>query len=350
MPEEGPSPRFDQLPARMTRDFSLVSVLPYESPPSAITSASIVLLPHGRFNLQGACVSRGRIYYGIGVFFGLLLLSWVFFFLSFLRRARFFHPSGVVYSARAYPAPGLASVAGVEVAERLSGCALVRFSGGIFKQKGKDVRTDSLGMGLRFHGQPGPFSTNARGGQDLFLVSFHSFGAMAQGIKATNPNDYLANTYWAITPYEVKGLGRVALRITASGAGGVGQERGERLEDAVRAGAARLRLEMAPWGTNDYQPLAEVRLDSRVELEDELRLTPHAAGRGLTPIGFLQGLRVFPYAASHLARRLRQGAPRSAGAPDTRIALPDPGASPRANVDASPVFSSRDVRRERRVS
>jgi hypothetical protein len=310
----------------------------------------MVLLPHGRFNLQGACVSRGRIYYGIGVFFGLLLLSWVFFFLSFLRRARFFHPTGVVYSARAYPAPGLACVAGVEVAERLSGCALVRFSGGIFKQKGQDVRTDSLGMGLRFHGQPGPCSTNARGGQDLFLVSFHSFGAMAHDIKATNPHDYLANTYWAITPYEVKGLGRVSLRITASGAGGVGAGRCERLEDAVRAGAASLRLEMAPWGTNDYQPLADVRLDSRVELEDELRLTPHAAGRGLSPIGFLQGLRVFPYAASHLARRLRQGAPRRAIAPDTRIALPDPGASQRAKVNAPPVFPSRDVRRESRVN
>ena len=295
-------------------------------------------------------MSRGRVYYSLGVFFGLLLLSWVFFLLSFLRRARFFHPSGVVYTARAYPAPGLETVVGREAAERLSGCALVRFSGGLFKQSGQAVRTDSLGLGVRFHGQPGPCSTNAPGGQDLFLVSFHSFGAMAQDIKATHCDDYLANTYWAITPYEVKGLGQVSLRITASGAGGVGEERGERLEDAVRAGAASLRLEMAPWGTNDYQPLAEVRLDSRVELEDELRLTPHAAGRGLRPIGFLQGLRVFPYAASHLARRLRHGTPRSAGAPDTRIALPDPGASPRANVDTSPVFSSRDVRRESRVS
>ncbi|AKJ02094.1 Hypothetical protein AA314_03720 [Archangium gephyra] len=282
----------------------------------------------------------------MGVFFGLLLLSWVFFLLSFLRRARFFHPSGVVYTARAYPAPGLASAMGVEVAERLSGCALVRFSGGIFKQHDK---TDSLGLGVRFHGQPGPCSTNERGGQDLFLVSFHSFGAIAHDIKATNPNDYLANTYWAITPYEVKGFGRVSLRITASGAGAPGSVRDERLEDAVRAGAASLRLEMAPWGTNDYQPLTDVRLDSRVELEDELRLTPHAAGRGLRPIGFLQGLRVFPYAASHLARRLRQGAPGKALRPDTRLTLPDPGASHRTNVNVSPAFSSRNEARERVV-
>jgi hypothetical protein len=294
-------------------------------------------------------VSRGRIYYALGVFFGLLLLSWVFFLLSFLRRARFFHPSGVVYSAMAYPAPGLASVMGVEVAERLSGCALVRFSGGIFKQKGKAVRTDSLGLGMRFHGQPGPCSANARGGQDLFFVSFHSFGAIAHDIKATNPNDYLANTYWAITPYEVKGLGRVSLRITASGAGAPGSARDERLEDAVRAGTASLRLEMAPWGTNDYQPLAEVRLDSRVELEDELRLTPHAAGRGLRPIGFLQGLRVFPYAASHLARRLHQGAPRRAPLPDTRLTFPDRGASHRTNVNVPAGFSSRNEERERVV-
>ncbi|HYO71519.1 MAG TPA: hypothetical protein VEU33_36110 [Archangium sp.] len=294
-------------------------------------------------------MSRGRIYYGLGVFFGLLLLSWVFFLLSFLRRARFFHPTGVVYTARAYPAPGLACVTGVEVAERLSGCALVRFSGGIFKQQGNAVRTDSLGLGIRFHGQPEPCSTNARGGQDLFLVSFHSFGAMAHDIKATNPNDYLANTYWAITPYEVKGFGRVSLRITASGAGAPGSSRAGRLEDAVHAGAASLRLEMAPWGTNDYQPLADVRLDSRVELEDELRLTPYAAGCGLRPTGFLQGLRVFPYAASHLARRLRQGVPRSVLRPDPRLTLPDPGPSQRTNVNVPPALSSRNEVRERGV-
>lgn len=292
-------------------------------------------------------MSRGRVYYSLGVFFGLLLLSWVFFLLSFLRRARFFHPSGVVYTARAYPAPGLATVVGREAAERLSGCALVRFSGGLFKQSGQAVRTDSLGLGVRFHGQPGPCSTNERGGQDLFLVSFHSFGAIAHDIKATNPHDYLANTYWAIAPYEVKGFGRVSLRITATGGGALGTSRAERLEDAVRAGAASLRLEMAPWGTNDYQPLADVRLDSRVDLEDELRLTPHAAGRGLRPTGFLQGLRVFPYAASHLARRLRHGTSGRALRPDTRLTLPDPGASHRTDVNIPPAFSSRNEVRER---
>lgn len=293
-------------------------------------------------------MSRGRLQYGIGVFFGLLLLSWVFFLLSFLRRARFFHPTGVVYSAMAWPAPALTSVASVEVAERLSGAALVRFSGGLFKQKGKRVRKDSLGLGVRFHGQPGPCRTNAPGGQDLFLVSFQSFGVMAQDIKATDCNDYLANTYWAITPYEVEGLGRVSLRITASGgAGAVGAERDERLEDAVRAGAASLRLEMAPWGTTDYQPLAELRLGRRVELEDELRLTPRAAGGGLRPTGFLQGLRVAPYAASHLARRLCGGSPRRASIPATRLPLPDRSASPRQDVNASTALASRGGRREK---
>lgn len=311
----------------------------------------IVLRPQGRFNFQGACVSRGRIYYGLGVVVGLVLLSWVFFVLSFLRRARFFHPTGVVYSAQAWPAPGLASVAGVEVAERLAGRTLVRFSGGLFKQKkGKGEKMDSLGLGIRFHGQPEPCATNARGGQDLFLVTFQSFGVIAHDIKATHTGDYLANTYWAITPYEVEGLGRVSLRITATGAGGLGAARDERLEDAVRAGAAGLRLEMAPWGTNDYQPLADVRLDQRVELEDELRLTPHAAGRGLRPIGFFQGLRVAPYAASHLARRLCGGAPRRVRAPDVQPLRPDLGARQRKNVNVPPVFSSRDPRRERAAS
>ncbi|WNG46933.1 hypothetical protein F0U60_24490 [Archangium minus] len=291
-------------------------------------------------------MSRGRIQYGIGVFFGLVLLSWVFFLLSFLRRARFFHPSGVVYSARAYPATGLASVMGMEVARRLSGCALVRFSGGLFKQTGRNVKMDSLGLGLRFHGQPGPCSANAPGGQDLFMVSFQSFAVMARDIKATNPHDYLANTYWAITPYEVRGVGRVSLRITATGAGGVEAARDERLAEAVRSGAVSLLLEMAPWGTNDYQPLVILRPEHRVELEDELRLTPHVAGSGLQPIGFLQGLRVAPYAASHLARRLCQRTPRRDTPPNSRHTHPALGTSQRTNVNVSPVLPSHDERRE----
>ncbi|MCY1080169.1 hypothetical protein [Archangium lansingense] len=291
-------------------------------------------------------MSRGRIQYGFGVFCGSLLLSWGFFLLSFCRKARFFHPSGVVYSAMAWPASSLSSVASVEVAERLSGAALVRFSGGLFKQKGKRVKRDSLGLGVRFYGQPGPCQTNARGGQDLFLVSFHSFAAIARDIKATDCGDYLANTYWSITPYEVEGLGRVSLRITASGSG-EGTARNERLEDAVRAGEVSLRLEMAPWGTDDYQPLAELRLDRRMDLEDELRLTPRASGGGLRPTGFLQGLRVAPYAASHLARRLRRETPRRASTPDTWISIPDLSANRRRDVNASADLSSGGKRQEK---
>ncbi|HYO53180.1 hypothetical protein [Archangium sp.] len=274
-------------------------------------------------------MSRGRVNYIIGIFFGLLLLSWVFFILSFLRRARFFHPSGVVYSGRAVPASGLESVAEAQVAALLSGATLVRFSGGLFKSKGKGARMDSLGLGLRFHCQPGPCSPESRGCQDLFLVSFRSFGVMARDIKASNPCDYLANTYWAITPYEVKGLGRVSLRITPFGAGGPAEARDERLEDAVREGVARLQLEMAPLGTDEYRPLAEIHIEERVELEDALHLTPRASGSGLRPVGFLQGLRVAPYAASHLARRLLKGPSGRGGNPEARPAVLDLGASRR---------------------
>ncbi len=265
-------------------------------------------------------MTRGRVNYGIGVFFG-LLLSWVFFLLSFLRGARFFHPSGVVYSGWALPASGIDNVAEAQVAARLAGAVVVRFSGGLFKSDGRGVRRDSLGLGMRFHCQPGPCSTDgSRGCQDLFLVSFRSFRAMAHDIMATNPNDYLANTYWTVVPYEVEGLGRVSLRITPSRVGASGKARDERLEDAVRAGMARLRLEVAPLGTDDYRPLAELRLQEWVDWEEALHLSPRASGSGLRPIGFLQGLRVAPYAASYLARRLRNGPPGRGGNPEAEPA------------------------------
>ncbi|PTL82791.1 hypothetical protein [Vitiosangium sp. GDMCC 1.1324] len=224
----------------------------------------------------------------------------------FARGARFFHPSGVVHSARVVPPTGVAAGAPADLAARLVGPALVRFAGGWFSgEAGKD----SLGISLRFHDQPLPSALHGKGDQDLYFVSFPSFvlRKFISGIHQTYLHDYLANTYWAVAPYEVDGFGRVSLRLTASGAGRPGVDRAERLQRAVEEGVARLLLEAAPLGSEVHLPVAEIRLGSRLSqnLETELRTVPGSSGRGLRPSGFLQGLRVVPYAACQHARRLR---------------------------------------------
>jgi hypothetical protein len=240
------------------------------------------------------------------------ILSPLLFPLFLARGARFFHPSGVIHSARVVPPSGVRSGAPADLAGRLAGPALVRFSGGIFS--GED-RKDSLGIGLRLHGNPLPSARYCRNDQDLFFVSVRSLALskLLPGINQIHQHDYLANTYWAISKYEADGFGPVSLRITSSGGGCPGEDRAERLQSACSQGTARLLLEAAPLGSDIHLPVAEFHLGPRLspEMEAELRLVPSSLGRGLHPSGFSQGLRVVPYKASQLARRLRgrQAAP-----------------------------------------
>lgn len=242
----------------------------------------------------------------LGVTMGAILSPMAFSF-SLMRNARFFHPSGVVHSARVVPPPGVRPGAPAELAARLAGPALVRLSGGLFKQQD---RKDALGIGLRLHCNPRPSAYSCRDDQDLFFISVRSFtlSKVLSGMDQTNREDFLDNTYWGISEYEVDGFGRASFRITPSGgAGSPGADRAERLQAASRQGKARLLLEAAPLGSDLYFPVAELHLGPRLspEMEAELRLVPGRAGRGVRPRGFWQGMKVAPYKASQLARRFR---------------------------------------------
>lgn len=255
-------------------------------------------------------MSRAQMARAMGVAMG-ALMSPVLFPLFFARGVRFFHSTGVVHSARALPPAGVLAGVPANLAARLAGPVLVRFSGGLFS--GED-KADSLGLGIRFHRQPRPSARFHPGDQDLFFVTLRSFSGrkLRSRLAATHLHDYLDNTYWAVAPYEVEGLGRVSLRITPSGAGAPGQDRVERLRNAVETGEAALLLEAALFGTDAYFPLANIRLGRQVspEIEAAMGLKPGSSGRGLRPYGFLQGVRVVPYAASQFARWLRRALSR----------------------------------------
>lgn len=239
----------------------------------------------------------------LGIFAGALLTP---FMLPVIlaRRARFFHPSGESHAAQVFPPSGVLPGAPAQLAARLAGPALVRFSGGLFFRRNVP---DSLGLGLRFYSQPLPSSVSSPGDQDLTLVTLRSFSppAVLAGIRQTNIEDYLDNIYQGVFSYQVAGVGLATLRLTASGAGAPGRDRAERLLHATEEGRARLLLEIAPKGSDLYMPVAEILIGERLsdELQDAFSINPRSAGRGLRPVGFLHGLRVVPYKINQLARR-----------------------------------------------
>ncbi len=132
--------------------------------------------------------------------------------------------------------------------------------------------------------------------------------------KLTDARDFLANTYFTIAHSRAPGLGLVELRLVprerigeARSALTVEATRAARLAREVAAFAAVLQLELrqiSPGG--QWEPVATVTLTGRADVDQEkLDFDPYHDGLGLSPAGFLQGLRWAVYPASQLGRRIR---------------------------------------------
>lgn len=221
---------------------------------------------------------------------------------ALIRRARFFHPHGVVYRAEVRPLVRAGTVG--EMAQRLAGPAIVRLSGGWWKNERE--LPDVLGIALRLRdqddlsAQPGPRD------QDLTFATFRHMWSLPFAPLATNVHDYLANDYYAVLPYYALGLGRIKLRLLPPEVKTVGKNRRERLERAVNGDLAVFRLEMrqtrvgAPW-----EPVAALDLRERALVDQEqLAFSPFRSGRGLEPVGPFQMIRAATYAASRMGRRI----------------------------------------------
>ena len=230
---------------------------------------------------------------------------------SFVRGARIFHPDGVVYRADVHP-DVTQGVLG-KLARRLAGRALVRFSGGLRRDKAGTSPRDVLGVALRFNTPQGADPAPGPRAQDLLLLSFQHLWQLPSAALLTNPRDFLANDYHAILPFRVGRLGVVKFRIVpevgaVAAAGDEEMGRVERLSRAVRQGRAVLRLQVvgAERGA-DWMALATVVLRESVDIDQaDLRFTPFHAGAGIAPVGFLQGMRWAVYPASQAGRDLRR--------------------------------------------
>jgi hypothetical protein len=214
--------------------------------------------------------------------------------LSLLRRARMFHPEGTVYRARvdalAGPLPGLA--------RRLEGPALIRLSTAWWR--GGAEWMDVLGVALRLGREPS--AEAKRGDQDLLFATIRHPWTMPFAPLTTEQHDFLANDYYAVSPFDVAGVGRTKLRLVSSRPRRLrGRDRGARLADAVERSDAWFRLELRI--ENRWVQVAQVTLLEKAVVDQErLRFSPFRDGKGLRPRGFVHGLRRATYLLSQLAR------------------------------------------------
>jgi len=226
--------------------------------------------------------------------------------LSSARRARMFHPDGLVFQATAEmcaTAPDLA-----RVGERLAGTALVRFSSALWR--GNHEWPDVLGAAIRFGWSEA--GSAAASQQDLLLATIRFPWTMPLAPLTTNFRSFLWNHYHAVSPFEVDGVGRVKVRLRSPRIdNGTSQSRALHLLQAVEAGKASFevqfrRLNAAPWGRR-WEPVARLTLIAPLQIDQAaLRFSPFRAGAGVSPVGFVHALRLAAYAASQAARPTRQ--------------------------------------------
>jgi hypothetical protein len=220
------------------------------------------------------------------------------------RGARVFHPEGVVLAAVVEPAGTGRQVRAI--AERLRGPALVRFSTALWRH-GKEW-PDALGCAVRFRASAKPSAEPECDDQDLLFATIRTPLTTPLGPVGTHVHDFLANTYFATAPFDVLGFGRVKWRLVPERRGSRQGDRGGRLTAVVARGKATLRLEMRRTLRRGWVPVARIRLEHEVQVDqDRLRFSPFRDGRGIRPRGFVHALRHGAYRASQ-----RAGHPRSA--------------------------------------
>ncbi len=220
-----------------------------------------------------------------------------------LRRSRMFHPEGLTF--RADVAPCAVGGPHEAVAARLSGPALLRFSSAWWKREKEWI--DALGLAVRFRDAAEVSPAPGSGDQDLLAATIRSPWTTLLAPLTTDVHDFLANDYYAVSPFAVTGLGSVKLRWVCSRPRLHGSTRAERLRLVVSSGLAVLELQSRELGwRRPWTPLARMTLLAEVSLDQQaLRFSPFRAGRGLEPRGFVHALRHATYGSSQFARSAR---------------------------------------------
>jgi hypothetical protein len=216
------------------------------------------------------------------------------------RRSRMFHPDGIVLTARVEPNTASGDSGMQALADRLAGPAIVRFSSALWK--GEVEWPDALGCAVRFGARDD--ETLEAGDQDMLFATIRSPLTLPFAPFTTSAHDYLANTYWAVAPFDVLGVGRVKWRLVPEkpSASAAEQTRADKLLSAVSDSTA-LRLELRRTWRPGWVSVARIVLEAEVSVDQaRLRMSPFRTGRGIEPRGFVHALRKGAYAASQAVR------------------------------------------------
>lgn len=224
---------------------------------------------------------------------------------SAIRHARVLHPRGQLVEGTlevADDAPeDLAALASA-----LEGHALVRFSGALWKRQGTHL-PDVLGCAIRIR-------DDEHGDQDLLFATIKRPWTLGFAALTTDVDDYLANRYFAVSPFELVGVSkRFYLRLRPLRRGGGGETRDERLAHAIESAPVPIAVEASYEPRGPWRQVATLRLE-RLSTGDDpsLRFDPFAEGHGIRPRGMVHALRRGAYRASQAARvRLRGPRPYS---------------------------------------
>jgi len=233
-----------------------------------------------------------------------LLLAPLSSAVSQLRKARVFHPVGRTFRAQIEARSGL-DAEWAELAARLSGPGLARFSGALWR--GNFEVCDVLGVALRLRKSKDTSAERRASDQDLLFATIVSPLTMPLAPFTTNAHDYLANKYWAVSPFEVGRRRHVKFRLSPVKGHHRAQTGSERRDQALTSAVERahvpLRLEARYTFELGWHALATVWLTEPLAIDQEaLRFSPFQNGRGVVPSGFVHSLRRATYAASQRAR------------------------------------------------
>lgn len=218
---------------------------------------------------------------------------------SRFRRARTFHPRGIVFVGRSEPIIGGAFA---NLGADLEGQLLVRCSGALWKRQTE--RFDVLGMALRFRRQGRAFDHRALpGDRDILFATIRSPFTMVFSPFTTNAHDFLANPFFAVAPFEVHGGDRVELRLVAVDPPSGHGTRADKLRADVAAGRCVWHLEARKTLTRDWHAVARVTFEREYEVDQEaLQFDAFRTGDGLQPVGVVHAIRKAVYSASQAAR------------------------------------------------
>jgi hypothetical protein len=235
-----------------------------------------------------------------------------------LRNARTFHPDGRVFlgTVRSLDPPDGRLA---DAANQLEGAVLLRIGMGIMKRGMPrwlaDHVPDAPSIAARFYTptkpdgiQEGRWEGEAldilatAGGDRLWkLVLNLSTGGCGYGLRQF---DYAANEYTADVPYRVdEGRCDVWIRMVPEPDVEPRPQDGEARELALTAAVVRhaaIRIEAQRTGKSPqpFVPIAEIRLESEIQIDQEALHFHPFAGRGFEPHGMLTTLRRSVYPAS----------------------------------------------------